>query len=365
MAPIATRRAGSDRRRGAKKRDCSDAPEAAPIEVTPAWSAAIEGYRRELETRQASPNTLRAYAHRPARARRPGPGRAGIADPADALLPAAARLRRRARRAAGSSASTVARKLAAARGLFDHMTRAGDRGPEPGRAAAEPALGVPPAARPRPRRGAGPARAASPPPRRWSRATGRCSSSPTPRACAARSSSRSTSARSTSSARPSACSARAARSGSCPLGEPAQRAVAAYLERARPALVAGAEEPALLRLQERPPPLALGRDPPARHAGSGRRRSPAASPRTRCGTPSRPTCSRAGRTCARSRSCSATRASRPRRSTPGWSRAGCATPTPAPIPVRDPATDFAGHSRSPVTGLRLAGRPGLTYEEGG
>ena len=30
-------------------------------EIAPAWSRAIDGYRRELTTRQASPNTLRAY----------------------------------------------------------------------------------------------------------------------------------------------------------------------------------------------------------------------------------------------------------------------------------------------------------------
>ena len=38
--------------------------------------------------------------------------------------------------------------------------------------------------------------------------------------------------------------------------------------------------------------------------------------RMRCAIPSRPTCWRAAATCARSRNCSATRRSRPRRSTP-------------------------------------------------
>ena len=71
----------------------------------------------------------------------------------------------------------------------------------------------------------------------------------------------------------------------------------------------------------------LRRAPPARALGSrggGRR---AASPRTRCATRSRPICSRAAPTCARSRSCWDTRACRPPRSTRGWSRRGCASST--------------------------------------
>ena len=56
-----------------------------------------------------------------------------------------------------------------------------------------------------------------------------------------------------------------------------------------------------------------------------RRASPATCIRTGCATATRPTCSTWAPTCARSRSCSATRASRPRRSTrrcrrSGWSR---------------------------------------------
>ena len=74
-----------------------------------------------------------------------------------------------------------------------------------------------------------------------------------------------------------------------------------------------------VRLAPRPPALALRRAPPAREAGSARRRSPAGSPRTRCATRSPPTCSRAARTCARSRSCSGTRASPRPRSTRGSS----------------------------------------------
>ncbi len=60
--------------------------------------------------------------------------------------------------------------------------------------------------------------------------------------------------------------------------------------------------------------------------------SPAASRRMRCATPSRPTCSRAARTCARSRSCSATRASRRPRSTPGRAIAAAKPVRVEPIP---------------------------------
>ncbi len=79
-----------------------------------------------------------------------------------------------------------------------------------------------------------------------------------------------------------------------PLGEPAQRAVAAYVERARPALVAGAEEPALLvsKSGRRLSPSDVTRRLGLWVRRGGDRR--AGSRRTRCGTPSRPTCSRAG-----------------------------------------------------------------------
>ena len=70
-------------------------------------------------------------------------------------------------------------------------------------------------------------------------------------------------------------------------------------------------------LQAGPPPVALGRAAPAADLAAPRgpvRRTPR---RTPCGTPSPPTCSRAAPTCARSRSCWATRASRRPRSTLG------------------------------------------------
>ena len=75
----------------------------------------------------------------------------------------------------------------------------------------------------------------------------------------------------------------------------------------------------------------------ASSAGSTRPRSPAASRPTRCATPSPRTCSRAGRTCERSRSCSVTRASRPRRSTREWSRPGSGLSTLGAIRVPEKA----------------------------
>ena len=79
-----------------------------------------------------------------------------------------------------------------------------------------------------------------------------------------------------------------------PIGEPAQRALRRYLERGRGALV-GHER------RERPcssPRAAGGSIPPTcaggSSAGSRRPRSPAASRRTRCATPSPPTCSQGG-----------------------------------------------------------------------
>ena len=94
-----------------------------------------------------------------------------------------------------------------------------------------------------------------------------------------------------------------------------------------------------------------------RAAGSARRRSPAASRPTRCATPSRPTCWRAERTCARSRSCSDTPASRPRRSTPEWSRHGCGRSTLGAIRVPEQeARNDAAERRVEESWLRLTSR---------
>ena len=118
-----------------------------------------------------------------------------------------------------------------------------------------------------------------------------------------------------------------------PVGEPAQRALRRYVERARHALAGDPREHALFlsksgrRLSNSDVTRRLGlwvRE--ASRAGASRP--------TPCATPSPLTCWRAGRTCARSRSCSATPRSPPRRSTRGSTRPACAIPMPPPILVR-------------------------------
>ena len=92
-------------------------------EVNGAWGGAIRSYIDELEARHASPSTVRAYSS-DLRELAAWALSSGIEDPA--------RLRYRQLRgfaaALGSrrlERSSVGRKLAAARGLFDHLTRTG------------------------------------------------------------------------------------------------------------------------------------------------------------------------------------------------------------------------------------------------
>jgi site-specific recombinase XerD len=93
------------------------------LEASPAWEAALEGYRRELETRGASPATLRAYGRDLlelaawATGRGREPGSLAYRD----LRAYAAALSGR-----GLAKSSVARKLAASRGLHAHLVRAGE-----------------------------------------------------------------------------------------------------------------------------------------------------------------------------------------------------------------------------------------------
>ena len=146
--------------------------------------------------------------------------------------------------AAGAAPATVARKLAAIRGLFDFLVRTERVGQNPADLVSSPkrAQKLP--------RVLSPSRCArcwsgSPPARRWSCATGRCWSWPTPAGCAARRSSTSTWARSTS--RPSSCgsSARGRRSGCCRSASPPRRPCGATSERGRRALAADPREQAL------------------------------------------------------------------------------------------------------------------------
>ena len=92
------------------------------LEASRAWLAALESYERELRTRDASPATLRAY-HRDllelaawATSREREPGRLVYRD----LRAYAATLSER-----GLAKSSVARKLAATRGLHGHLVATG------------------------------------------------------------------------------------------------------------------------------------------------------------------------------------------------------------------------------------------------
>jgi tyrosine recombinase XerC len=99
-------------------------PEASEeLEISPAWRRALDGYRRELQTRGASPATLRAYGRDLlelaawATDRGREPGTLAYRD----LRAYAAVLSGR-----GLAKSSVARKLAASRGFHAHLVRAGD-----------------------------------------------------------------------------------------------------------------------------------------------------------------------------------------------------------------------------------------------
>ena len=144
------------------------------------------------------------------------------------------------------------------------------------------------------------------PARRSSCATGRCSSSPTPAACAAEeivnldldsldfdAEQLRVDGKGGEDAARAGRRARAARAQPLPRARPPRpRRRPAASRRCSSRRAAGAS----------PTPTSAA----ACSAGCARRRSPAASRRTRCATPSRPICSRAAPTCARSRSCSAT-----------------------------------------------------------
>jgi site-specific recombinase XerD len=98
-------------------------------EITPAWEAALMRFRRELETRGVSPNTLRAYGADLTELAAWATGRGN--EPATLayrdLRAYAAALSGR-----GLARSSVSRKLAAVRSFHDHLVRTGDAEQNPG-----------------------------------------------------------------------------------------------------------------------------------------------------------------------------------------------------------------------------------------
>jgi site-specific recombinase XerD len=108
-------------------------------DVSPAWEAALLRFRRELETRGASPHTLRAYggdlvelaAWATERGKEPG----GLVY--RDLRSYAAVLSGR-----GLASSSVARKLAAVRSLHGHLVRTGDAAQNPAELMPSPKRGT-------------------------------------------------------------------------------------------------------------------------------------------------------------------------------------------------------------------------------
>lgn len=107
-------------------------------EISPAWEGALQSFRRELRTRGASRHTIRAYGNDLAElaewATRRGrePGQLAHRD----LRGYAATLSER-----GLSPSSVGRKLAAVRSLHDHLTRVGAAAQNPGELLPSPKRG--------------------------------------------------------------------------------------------------------------------------------------------------------------------------------------------------------------------------------
>ncbi len=95
-----------------------------PATINEAWGAALSSYERELVSRRVSAHTLRAYAGDLGELARWATA-AGIADP-NRLSYRQLRGYAAALGGRGLKRASVGRKLAAARGLFDHLTRSGD-----------------------------------------------------------------------------------------------------------------------------------------------------------------------------------------------------------------------------------------------
>jgi len=110
----------------------------AELEISPAWEAALQRFRRELETRGVSSHTLRAYGKdlselaEWATRRRREPGTLAYRD----LRAFAQALSER-----GLAQSSVARKLAAVRSLHDHLVRVESAAQNPGELLPSPKRG--------------------------------------------------------------------------------------------------------------------------------------------------------------------------------------------------------------------------------
>ena len=177
------------------------------------WDAALAEYDRDLRARGAAERTRRAYGGRPRRLRRVG--EAAGPRPRRRPPPRRAPLRRRAlRRRARPRPRSPASWPRSAASTASWSAPSGPAG-NPAELVSSPKRSEKlPKVLTR-RADARRCWSGSRPGRRSSCATGRCSSSPTPAACAARRSSTSTSARSTSKTSSCGCSARARRSGCC------------------------------------------------------------------------------------------------------------------------------------------------------
>lgn len=108
-------------------------------EIAPAWQSALIGYGRELEARRLSPNTLRAYSS-DVEELAAWATATGIVDPRELDY---RRLRGYAAALAGRGLerSTVGRKLAAARGLFEFLRRTGAAAQNPAELLPNPKAG--------------------------------------------------------------------------------------------------------------------------------------------------------------------------------------------------------------------------------
>lgn len=218
---------------------------ASEIEATPApaWTAAVGAYMGELAARKASPNTIRAYTTDLAELSA-WAANAGIEDPAGLsyrqLRGFAVALGRR-----DLERSSVSRKLAAARGLFDHMTRSGTATQNPAELLPNPrsASKLPRVLGPDEVRELLDRIPASTPLEARDRAMLELAYS-----CGLRCAELiALDLRSIDFEEETVrVLGKGGKERVVPLGEPAQRALSAYVERSRPALVAGAEESALL-----------------------------------------------------------------------------------------------------------------------